>query len=177
VEGAWGDISATCFAMAYIGIPFAAMTTLFLAGPQGRAWLLLMMAVIWTCDSMALFVGRSLGTRKMWPKLSPGKTWEGTIGGIAGGLIPVAVAGLFFGQWFPNVSVAEFIAFGLLFAVVGTLGDLAESLLKRDVGVKDSGSEVTGHGGFLDMMDAVLFSALPLLAYVKFFHPYVLTGA
>ena len=174
VEGAWGDISTTCFTMAYVGIPLAAMTTIFLSGGEGKAWLLLMMGIIWTSDSAALFVGRKYGTIKMWPKLSPGKTWEGTLGGIGGAVAFAVLAGIFFGDKFPGVGAVEFVIFAILFAIIGILGDLAESLLKRDAGVKDSGTELTGHGGFLDLMDAVLFGALPLLAYIKFFHPGVL---
>lgn len=174
VEGAWGDISATCFAMAYVGLPFAALTTMFLAGPEARAWLLLTLAIIWMSDSMALIIGKRFGTVKFWPKLSPGKTWEGILGALLGGIIVVVVARIFFSKYFGGMSDIGLVLFSLSFSIIAIFGDLAESLLKRDVGVKDSGSELTGHGGFLDLMDAVLFCALPLLAWLHFFQPGVL---
>ena len=175
VEGSWGDISATCFTLAYVGLPFAAMLRVFLASPQGEAWLLMTMTIIWTTDSFALFTGKAIGKHKLWPKISPGKTWEGSVGGTIGALIATMVFyGFFREHYFPGVHLWEFLVYGLVFSVLGQLGDLAESLLKRDVGVKDSGSELTGHGGFLDLMDAVLFCALPMLAYLQIFHPGVL---
>lgn len=171
VKGAWDDVSATCFTMAYIGIPFAAMMVLFTSGAAGKAWLLLMLGIIWTTDSAALFVGRMIGRNKLWPKISPGKTWEGSIGGVAGALILVFLARVFFPGHFAQAGNLELVFFAVLFSCIGQLGDLAESLLKRDVGAKDSGSELTGHGGFLDLMDAVLFSAMPLLIYIELLHP------
>ncbi len=174
VRGAWGDVSATCFTLAYIGIPFAAIIKIFLAGPDARAWLLMTLAIIWASDSCALFVGKAVGKTKLWPKISPGKTWEGTWGGIIGAFLVIYVARVWFPQYFDMVSDFELLCFGFGFAVIGQLGDLAESLLKRDIGVKDSGSPLTGHGGFLDLMDAVVFAAIPLLAYLDFFQPNVL---
>lgn len=175
VTGAWGDVSATCLTLAYIGLPMAAMTRLFLAGPHGEAWLLLTLAVIWTTDSAALFVGKAIGRNKLWPKISPGKTWEGTIGGVVGAILIAWAAGALYPPFFRHAHGAgEILGFAVLFSIIGQIGDLAESLLKRDAGVKDSGSELTGHGGFLDLMDAVLFAMIPLLAYLQIFHPEVL---
>lgn len=176
VQGAWADIAATCFAMAYIGIPMAALTALFVAGPEARVWMLLTLGVIWSSDTMALFVGKRFGKTKFWPKLSPGKTWEGCLGGLMGAVIVAAFFRFFAPGTFANISHLELLLFALLFSVISIFGDLAESLLKRDVGVKDSGSELTGHGGFLDLMDAVLFCAIPLMAYLHLFHPGVLAA-
>lgn len=171
VEGAWGDISATCFAMAYVGLPFAALVKMFLAGADAQAWLLLTLAIIWMSDSSALIVGKRFGSVKFWPKLSPGKTWEGILGALLGGLLVVIVARIFVPGPFSGISDLGLVLFALSFSIIAIFGDLAESLLKRDVGVKDSGSELTGHGGFLDLMDAVLFCALPLLAWLHLFQP------
>jgi phosphatidate cytidylyltransferase len=171
VEGAWGDISATCFAMAYVGLPMAALMKLFLGGADAQAWLLLTLAVVWASDTMALLVGKRFGTVKFWPKLSPGKTWEGCLGALMWGILATLVARLLFPAPFLGVGNLELVLFGLSFSIIAIFGDLAESLLKRDVGVKDSGSELTGHGGFLDLMDALLFCALPLLAYLHLFQP------
>jgi phosphatidate cytidylyltransferase len=176
VQGAWGDVSATCFTMAYVGIPMAVLIHIFTSGNEGQAWLLMTLGVIWSTDSFALFVGKLAGKHKMWPKISPGKTWEGSIGGLLGGFLVILIARQFFNEYFHAVSDLELILFVLLFSPIAQLGDLAESLLKRDVGVKDSGSELTGHGGFLDLMDAVLFSAVPLLIFLELFHPQVLAS-
>jgi phosphatidate cytidylyltransferase len=177
VSGAWGDISATCFTMAYVGIPFAAIVAVFLSGNLGQAWLLLMLTIIWTTDSAALFVGRALGRTKLSPRLSPGKTLEGALGGVIGALLVVAIVRLLFNHHFEEVSDLGLVLFALFFSILSQVGDLAESMLKRDVGVKDSGSELTGHGGFLDLMDAVMFCAVPLIVYLKIFQPHVLIVA
>jgi phosphatidate cytidylyltransferase len=172
--GAWGDISTTIFTMAYIGIPFACMITIFLSGEAGRAWLLLTLSIIWSTDSFALFVGRAFGRNKLSPSLSPGKTYEGAIGGALGAVLVVVVVMLFFGTHFIEFGWIGILCFALFFSVVAQIGDLAESMLKRDVGVKDSGSELTGHGGFLDLMDAALFCAVPLMIFLRLFQPAVL---
>jgi len=174
VRGAWGDVSATCFTLAYVGLPMAAFMKIFHGGPEAKAWLLLMLALVWTTDTFALFSGKLFGKTKLWPTISPGKTWEGSIGGVFGALLLIVVTRFFFSHNFPGVTNIEFVAFALLFSPLSQLGDLAESLLKRDVGVKDSGSQLTGHGGFLDLMDAALFCAIPLLIYLELIHPGIL---
>lgn len=175
VEGAFRDVSATCFALAYIGIPMAAVVKIFFSGDEAQAWLLFTMCIIWTTDSFALFTGKLIGKNKMWPKISPGKTWEGTFGGIVGATLISIVAWKVFPQYFGSVGTIELVLYTVCFSIIGQLGDLAESLMKRDAGVKDSGTSLTGHGGFLDLMDAVLFAAIPLLVYLELFHPDVLT--
>lgn len=176
VEGALGDITATTFTMAYVGLPLAAVVTLFLASPEAEAWLLLTLGIIWVTDSMALIVGSRFGTIKLAPRISPGKTWEGSAGGVLGALLVVLFVRLAFPNAFWMVSDLELVLFAVLFSIIGQVGDLAESLLKRDVGVKDSGSSLTGHGGFLDLMDAVLLAAIPLMIYLHLLHPYVFGG-
>ena len=171
VDGAWQDLSGTCFTLAYIGVPMAALVHLYTATFESACWLLLALFVIWSTDSFALFAGRLFGRHKLWPKISPGKTWEGAAGGLVGAIGVVLVAWHWFPGNFPGATLPEFIGFALMFSIVSQYGDLAESLIKRDVGVKDSGSGLTGHGGFLDLMDAAIFTAVPLLAYVMLFHP------
>ncbi|MEO8377009.1 MAG: CDP-archaeol synthase [Candidatus Sumerlaeota bacterium] len=174
VSGAAADVSVTLFTIAYVGIPMAAMVRIFNVGRFGEAWLLLMLSTVWMTDSMALLVGRKLGKHKMSPDISPNKTWEGAIGGTIGALIVPVVVHFFFQQFYPGVSLAELLIFTLLFSLIAQFGDLGESLLKRDTGVKDSGSKWTGHGGFLDRMDAILFTSVALLVYLKVMHPNVL---
>lgn len=175
VEGAFSDVSATCFALVYVGLPFAAATHIFLSGAEGRAWLLVTLFIIWTTDSMALLVGREYGRTKLMPRISPGKTVEGAFAGIGGALIVVLITAAFFSRFFPGVTALEWVVFAVGFSILGQFGDLAESLLKRDFGVKDSGSRLTGHGGFLDLLDSLLFVAIPLLAFLQVTHPEVLT--
>lgn len=115
-----------------------------------------LLLLIWTNDTMAYFVGSQLGRRKLFERISPKKTWEGTIGG---GICTVLIAwGLSF--FIQDFTLTQWLALGAVAAVFGTLGDLVESMLKRSVGVKDSGNLLPGHGGLLDRFDAFIF-ALP----------------
>jgi phosphatidate cytidylyltransferase len=116
----------------------------------------------WGSDTGAYFAGRFLGRHKLYPKVSPSKTVEGGIGGV---LSAVGVAFLV-RLWFaPTLGVFDTVAMGLLAGVVGQCGDLAESLLKRSVGAKDSSKLIPGHGGVLDRFDGVMFVAPTLYAY------------
>lgn len=115
-----------------------------------------LLLLIWTNDTMAYFVGSQLGRHKLFERISPKKTWEGTVGG---GICTVLIAwGLSF--LIDDFSPVQWIALGAVAVVFGTLGDLVESMLKRSVGVKDSGTLLPGHGGLLDRFDAFIF-ALP----------------
>lgn len=123
----------------------------------GPMLLLGFMATIWISDSAAYFTGRSLGKRKLAPQISPNKTWEG----VAGALIAVLIYGLIWDFWFNEQSLAaKLIPLLLSMAILGIIGDLYESLMKRQAGVKDSGNILPGHGGILDRIDA-LTSSLP----------------
>ena len=115
-----------------------------------------LLLLIWTNDTMAYFVGSQLGRHKLFERISPKKTWEGTVGG---GICTVLIAwGLSF--LIDDFSPVQWVVLGAVAAVFGTLGDLVESMLKRSVGVKDSGTLLPGHGGLLDRFDAFIF-ALP----------------
>ncbi len=131
------------------------------------AWLALAaMAIVWIADTAAYFSGRAFGRRKLAPAVSPGKTWEGVYGGCAAVavyallLVPFASAAGMGGD-LGVAGVAAWVAFALLIAAVSIMGDLFESLLKRNAGAKDSGRVLPGHGGVLDRIDALL-AALPL---------------
>jgi phosphatidate cytidylyltransferase len=137
---------------------------------QARSpWLVLAaMAVVWIADTAAYFAGRRFGRRKLAPSISPGKTWEGVYGGLAAvalyalALAPLAPSAGFAGV--PGVAATlAFVAFALLLAAVSVVGDLYESLLKRQAGAKDSGTLLPGHGGVLDRIDA-LVAAMPFAA-------------
>ena len=128
---------------------------------QARPGLMLaLLAVIWISDSAAYGAGHACGRHKLAPAISPGKTWEG----VGGALVAVAVyATVFHFWWFPSIAPELVLAGFLAMAVLGILGDLYESLLKRQAGVKDSGTLLPGHGGVLDRVDA-LTAAVPLAA-------------
>ncbi len=125
------------------------------AAPRGLAWLVVVLLVTWLGDTGAYLVGRAWGRRPLLPRVSPKKTVEGAIGGLAGSALAaglgVEVVGL-------GVNPLLGAAIGAGLGALGQLGDLAESLLKRQVGVKDSGALIPGHGGVLDRIDALLFT-------------------
>lgn len=141
---------------------------------HGTALVFAPVLLTWTSDTFAYFVGRAFGRRKLIPRVSPGKTVEGSLGALVG-TVAVAVGYSFVLSGFSSyrMGVAEAVAFGVLMSVAAQVGDLAESLLKRDAGVKDSGTLLPGHGGALDRFDSLLFT-LPL-AYL--FFRFVVGGA
>ncbi len=125
------------------------------AAPRGLAWLLTIIVITWLSDTGAYLVGRAVGTHPMLPTVSPKKTIEGLIGGLICASLAGAVATKVFGLGTP---IWLGLALGLLLAAIGVVGDLAESLLKRQAGIKDSGSLIPGHGGMLDRLDSLLFT-------------------
>jgi phosphatidate cytidylyltransferase len=177
LDRAFVDWSLAVAGTLYIGIPlFAALSVRDLDGtidvhwldrvagamniaadpqPRGLAWLLFIILVTWLSDTGAFLVGRSFGKRPLIPRISPKKTIEGLAGGLACAGLTAIVASAVFGLGL-NVFVA-FVA-GMVIAIVGVYGDLAESLLKRQAGIKDSGTLIPGHGGILDRLDALLFT-------------------
>lgn len=145
------DILHTLIPLFYCAIPMGLMPVLH------DTFNILMMCIImvWVNDSFAYMGGSLIGKHKMWPKHSPGKTWEGTaIGVIACVLVGVFAGPLFQNDFFNNR--VPWIILGLICGIIGTLGDLVESMLKRACGIKDSGSIMPGHGGFLDRFDSLL---------------------
>jgi phosphatidate cytidylyltransferase len=135
----------------------------------GSRLILALYLVVWIGDSAAYFAGSLLGRHKLAPRVSPGKTWEGLAGNLAGNVGGAFLArALVCSQW----SVVDAVAIGLLLGTAGILGDLVESTWKRGAGVKDSamGIEIPGHGGILDRMDSLFFAAPALYAYVYLVH-------
>lgn len=126
---------------------------------HGLAWVFMVLVISWLGDTGAYFAGRSFGRRKLHPRVSPKKTWEGAVGGVLaavlGALVVRAVA-------LPSLGLLEAVLLGAVLCVCGILGDLSESLLKRAHSVKDSGWIMPGHGGLLDRIDSLLF-VVPLL--------------
>ncbi|HLF28701.1 MAG TPA: phosphatidate cytidylyltransferase [Anaerolineae bacterium] len=122
---------------------------------NGAAWLLLVLAGVWLADTGAYLIGVRWGRHKMTPALSPKKSWEGLMGGSAAGLIGNGLLAAVLG-----LPAIHGVALGLLGATIGTLGDLAISMIKRQVGAKDSGQLIPGHGGALDRVDSLLFAVI-----------------
>jgi phosphatidate cytidylyltransferase len=130
--------------------------------PNGRALTLFGLGVTWCGESGAYFVGRRFGRHRLAPRISPGKTVEGGVAQVVASLIAAAV-------WGPAIGLAlrHAVALGLLLGVVGQIGDLAESFLKRSARTKDAGSLLPGHGGLLDRLDSLLFNLPALYYYVS----------
>jgi len=127
---------------------------------SGAWWLLYVMLLVWGADSGAYMFGRLFGKHKLAPKVSPGKTWEG----FFGGLVTSAVIAWLFGLWAPlSISPGVLLTCSLVAALASVLGDLTESMFKREAGIKDSGQLIPGHGGILDRIDS-LTAAVPVFA-------------
>ncbi len=155
------NLSATVLAFAYVGLLFA-----FVVALPGMVALVSLIAVVKMGDTGAYTVGRLIGRHKMTPRLSPGKTWEGAVGAI---MFAILGAWLVFELLAPRLGSSSpqsagleawrWIAYGVIVGIAGLLGDLAESLLKRDAGRKDSSRWMPGFGGVLDVLDSILFAA------------------
>ena len=151
----------------YLGVLFGTIARLF-QHEFGGAWVLLVLIYAFGSDTMGYFVGRAIGKHKLYPAVSPAKTVEGSLGGLLGALI---FGGLLAHFWFlPALPLIDAILLSILAAGAGQAGDLCESLLKRAVGVKDSGRMLPGHGGILDRVDAMLFSSAVVYLYVFLLH-------
>lgn len=133
--------------------------------PHGTSWLFLIMVIVMAGDSAAYYVGSTFGKNRLYPAVSPKKSIEGSLGGLAGSLAGAVIAKYTF---FPELAISDCIATALLLGVLGQLGDLFESLIKRNCGVKDSGTIIPGHGGILDRLDSILFAA-PAAYYYAYF--------
>lgn len=136
-------------------------------------WVLGLFCMVWANDTAAFVTGHFLGRRKLALHISPAKTWEGFAGGLVWSVIAAFVLLVF-----TPVHLAWYhaLVLGILVAIVATLGDLAESLLKRVADVKDSGTIVPGHGGILDRVDSLLFAVMVVTFYAAFLHPTILGG-
>ncbi len=177
------------FAIAYVAIPLA-MLVVVCGLSAGGILLFYLFLVVWSGDTFAYYTGRAIGRHKLAPRVSPGKTWEGTIASFAGSVI-VGYLVLTYARSISEtllhlgvltrqraflspdpLPIAEIILLSATINVAAQLGDLVESLIKRGAGVKDSGTLLPGHGGMLDRIDALLFAA-PVLWYYAAWHAMV----
>lgn len=132
---------------------------------SGIYWILLVLVIGIVGDTVAMYVGKSLGRSKLIPLVSPGKTVEGTIGLIVG----ATIASCLFGYYLiPGISIIHFLILGLIGSIIGQLGDLCESAIKRNYGKKDASALLPGHGGLMDRMDSLIFLA-PFVYYYRIF--------
>lgn len=158
-EKPFTNIGLVLLGVIYTTLPFALLNLAVF--PKGSyAWQVPVgiLLLLWASDSGAYFAGRSMGRRKLFERVSPKKTWEG----FAGGLVASALASAVLGQYFTVLSGGMWAAIMVIIVVAGTYGDLTESLFKRSLAIKDSGSLLPGHGGFLDRFDGLLI-ALPFI--------------
>ncbi len=158
------DVAASIFPVVYIGLPLGALAAV--RATAGREAVLLIMVVIVISDSAQYYTGRAFGKRPLSPTISPKKTLEGAIGGIAFGTLAFTLGARLV---FPNTPVLIVVLVGASIAALGIVGDLFESLLKRSAGVKDSGAIIPGHGGVLDRIDSWLFAAPVYYVFVRYF--------
>ena len=156
----------TILGFIYIAGPFSMMNFIVNTSAVGHSntfypWILAgVFFIIWVNDSFAYLIGTQFGKHKMCPSISPAKSWEGLIGGAVFGII----MGIFNALMFQAVSMSGWIVIAVLTVTFGTLGDLFESKIKREIGAKDSGNILPGHGGFLDRLDSLLF-AIPVVFF------------
>ncbi len=157
------NIALTLFIAVYIGhfLSFLIDITLF---AQGKMYLIFALFTTWMSDTAAYIVGVNFGRRHPFPSISPNKTLEGSVGGIIGGIL----CGLAFTSLLPLMKWSTLMILGGTAAISGQIGDLFESMIKRNFEVKDSGKLFPGHGGILDCMDSILFS-IPILYFCLFF--------
>ena len=157
------------FALIYIGLPFYLLHAYFFTQSY-QAWLLMAVFIcIWLNDSGAYFIGSWLGKHKLFPRVSPNKTWEGTLGGLI--IVQAGVYILHSLNIVQSFDYSDWIILGLLCSVFGTFGDLYESQIKRKYKLKDSGTIMPGHGGLLDRFDSFIF-IIPFTALFLEFWPW-----
>lgn len=152
------EISVVIFGSIYLGYLFSFMLKIKDL-PNGNYFLISLLLITWANDSGAYLIGTKLGKNKIFPKISPKKTFEGAIGGII-----FSIAATFALKNWLNVTFNELLFLGLIISIIAQLGDLFESVLKRGSGIKDSGTLVPGHGGILDCLDSIIFTA-PVFYY------------
>jgi phosphatidate cytidylyltransferase len=173
------DSSVSIFGLLYCGLCMATLPMIWVQ-VGGPSLLVFLFCVVWTGDTVALYIGRAFGRHKLAPQISPNKTWEGTAGSLAGSLL-ITIGLFFLARNFPggllkySGSLARWLALAGVLNVFAQVGDLVESAIKRGAGVKDSGTVLPGHGGVLDRVDALLLAA-PALWYAQWIQQFFRAG-
>jgi phosphatidate cytidylyltransferase len=152
------DMSKALLGAIYIALPMCLLLLINL-NPEGKAWIFFLLAIIFSNDTGAYYFGKLWGKHSLYKEISPNKTWEGAVGGL---IMSLLIGLIFLRVWpFQRLSL-EIICLIILLSVSAQIGDLSESMIKRNHGVDDSGFLLPGHGGFLDRIDGLLFS-IPIL--------------
>lgn len=160
------QLSLISLGVLYISIPFALFTSFFTLNPAqifSTELLIAFFIMVWCNDVFAYIVGSLIGKHKLYEKVSPKKTWEGSIGG----LIFTMAAAYILSQFFNIYDLNTWLVLGFIISTFASLGDLIESMIKRQVGVKNSGSIMPGHGGVLDRFDGVIFAIPAVYVYLS----------
>jgi len=160
------NIAFTLLGVLYVALPFGLLHKIAYL-PEYYTWepILGLMLLIWAADTGAYIAGKNFGKNKLLERVSPGKTWEGWVGGT---ILTLAVAyGL--SLYLQDLALYQWIGIGVIVAIFGVLGDLVESLLKRSLGVKDSGTLLPGHGGILDRFDSLIMAIPFIIAFLQIF--------
>lgn len=162
----FANLGYTFLGIIYVAVPFALVNELIITSNGYRPRLMIgILLMLWGNDSGAYFAGKLLGRRKLFERISPKKTWEGFFGGLAASLLVAYLCSMFF----DDLGMIEWLITAVIISVTGTLGDLVESLFKRSISIKDSGSIIPGHGGFLDRFDGLLLSMPFIVTFLKIF--------
>ncbi|MBC7892731.1 MAG: phosphatidate cytidylyltransferase [Sphingobacteriaceae bacterium] len=160
------NIAFTFLGIIYVALPFALITVIALPGGHYSYQRVLgCLFLLWASDTGAYFAGTQFGKTKLFARVSPKKSWEGSVGGALAAL----VVALLLGQYFTDLLPWQWLCIGAIIVVAGTYGDLVESLFKRSMAIKDSANTIPGHGGFLDRFDGLLLSAPFIATFLKIF--------
>jgi phosphatidate cytidylyltransferase len=166
-EKPFKNIAYTFLGIIYVALPFTLFTVLaFIKNDTYDPNIVLgCLFLLWSSDSGAYFAGTKFGKTKLFERVSPKKSWEGSIGG----LVTAMVVATIISKYYTNYSSFQWYAIGVIIVVAGTYGDLVESLFKRSINIKDSADTIPGHGGFLDRFDGLLLSIPFIIPFVKLF--------
>jgi phosphatidate cytidylyltransferase len=162
LENSLPSSAIAVLATTYVGMLGGSLIRLHNDFPEGYKLVFFLLLVVWLGDSGAYYVGKQFGKHKLSPRISPKKTIEGLVGGVSASVITAIVIHFTF---FPKFPLLHAVIAGVLLSIAGVIGDLAESMWKRSAAVKDSGTLIPGHGGFLDRFDSILFTAPILYCY------------
>ncbi len=165
-DASWLRVGTYFTAYLYISVPFGLLNALFLIpGKDGffSGILIGLFVLVWTCDIFAYLSGSMFGRHRLFERISPKKSWEGSIGGLIFALIAAYILSIFYTE----LTLYQWMIMAVIIVITGTLGDLSASLLKRIAGVKDTGSIFPGHGGVLDRFDATIFATPFVFVYVN----------
>ncbi len=162
------NISILVFSFVWLGLMLGSLSELRNLPDIGFKITLALFLSVWICDTGAFFFGKKFGKKKILPDISPNKTWVGTIAGFISSMIFLLILNQ--SGYFPDIfSLVDVVVLGLIAGIFGQLGDWAESLLKREAGVKDTSNILAGHGGVLDRFDSLTFAAPLTLIYCTYF--------